>query len=89
MVSVDDKDMVSPVGPFRFFLGNTALTIFDAFHFKAVVIFVEVFVDPSDLQEVGIEHWFCVAFPVMFEKIMLESPPTVQFMELTEIYFNT
>ena len=53
VVSVDNKDLVSPVGLFHFFLGNTALTSFDAFHFKAVVIFVEVLVDPSDLQEEG------------------------------------
>ena len=28
VVSVDDKDLVSPLGPFRFFLGNTALMTF-------------------------------------------------------------
>ena len=66
VVSVDDMDMVSPVGPFHFFLGNTAFMSFDAFHFKAFVIFVKVLVDPSDLQEEGIECWFYVTIFVMF-----------------------
>jgi len=66
VVSVDDKDTVSPVGPFRFFFGNTAFASFDTLHFKALVIFVEVLIDPSDLQEEGIEYWLYVTFFVMF-----------------------
>lgn len=50
---VDPNETVSSVGRFLFFFGKIALTTFDAFRFSAPAIFVEPFVDPSDLREAG------------------------------------
>src|ERR1700733_1351001 len=51
LLLVSVNDIISLVGPFLFFLGNKALTTFDAFRFRVAMTFVEHFVDPSDLRE--------------------------------------
>jgi hypothetical protein len=50
---VDANETVSLVGPLLFFFGRIALMTFDAFCFRAPVIFVEPLVDPSDLCKAG------------------------------------
>jgi len=61
--NVDATEVVSSsVSPLLFFFGRIALMTFDAFCFRAPVIFVEPLVDPSDLCEAGMRVFFFFPF---------------------------
>ena len=85
-VSVDDNDMVSPVGPFLFFFSSNALMTFEAFHFRVTTTFVECFEGPSDLCEAGM---MVVLFFCFCHLLMMHETQFIKFMELVTVVIDT